>query len=202
MDAVHFIRTASGLDYGSGMAISYYYGYLKLVLPTLGDYQSKSIRDRIDDYEDREHVRFPVKKLFILVPDSMYTPNTLDGPTLTARSTLEPLVLNRAGIPKRVYHNAVYCIENTGGWYVAAEGASPLKTYYEALRSSNGGGGGDLERYRPEILAAFVHQLRRLLTEDEDCRDLYEVVAFRDRDAAGRLVDLGQVLRRAVEDAL
>lgn len=216
-DALRSIRAANGLDYGSGMALSYFYGYLRLMLPALGDYESKSLRERCDVYEDiqsagavRQPVRIPVKKLFVLVPDSMYTANTLDTATLRVCSPLEPVVVNRAGCAKRVYHNTVYSMAATttaaeaagsGRWYVVAEGATPLKTFYEALRSADGSS-AELERYRAEIVASFVQHLRRLLHNDEDCRDLCEVVTYRDRTADGRVVDVGGVLRLAIERQL
>lgn len=210
LDTLRFLRTSNGLDYGSGMALSYFYGYLRLMLPNYGDHMSKNIRERIEDYESRQHVRVPVKKLFVLAPDSMYTPNRLsDGGGSTCSGSLEPLVLNRAGCINRTYHNSVYRIgsSDAGGgasdwWYVVAEGATPLITFQEALRCSDPDAGRVLRRFRDEITASFVRHLRRLLYEDPACRDLCEVVTFRDRDEAGRLVDYGQVLRRAIEESL
>lgn len=220
LDTLDFIRAANGLDYGSGMALSYFYGYLRLILPALGDYESKSLRDRCDVYEDcqsagatRQPVRIPVKKLFILAPDLMSIPNTLETDTLWKCTSLEPLVLNRAGCMKRVYHNSVYSMlasteATVGGtgtgvarWYVVAEGATPLRTFYEVLRSA-GASSGELERYRTEIVASFVQHLRLLLRDDEDCRDLCEVVTYADRTADGRVVDVGGVLRKAIERQL
>lgn len=199
LDNYNFIRSASGLDYGSGMALSYFHGYLKLVLPALGDYHSKSIVERMEDYEARRHVAFPVKKLFILVPDSMYTPSTLNAPTLDVQTPLEKLLLNRAGSFRREYHNSVYKIQGTGGWYVVTEGATPLKTFQEALATA---AAAHLQRYRKEIVSSFVRHLKELLLNDPDCRDLCEVVQFEDRGADGALVDYGQVLRRAIEELL
>lgn len=43
MEQLHFIRSDVGLDYGSGLASSYFYGYLKIVLPSTGEVSSKSI---------------------------------------------------------------------------------------------------------------------------------------------------------------
>lgn len=201
LDKYDFIRGGSGLDYGSGMALSYYHGYLKLVLPSQGDYHSKSIVERMEDYEASRHVRFPVKKLFILVPESMYTPNTLDAKTLQVQTPLEKLLLNRAGSFKREYHNSVYKIEATDNWYVVTEGATPLKTFQEAL-STAAAGHLKLERYRTAIVSSFVCHLKELLFKDLDCRDLCEVVQFADRNVDGTLVDYGQVLREAIEKVL
>lgn len=200
------------------MALSYFHGYLRLVLPALGDYESKSLRERCDVYEDsqsagalRQPVRIPVKKLFVLVSDSMYTANTLETATLRLCTPLEAVVLNRAGCTKRMYHNTVYSMAasaetagsatGSGRWYVVAEGATPLTTFYEALRSTDGRS-GELERYRAEIVTVFVQHLRQLLHDNEDCRDLCEVVTYRNRTADGRVVDVGEVLRMSIERQL
>lgn len=36
------------------------------------------LKDRIINYEHKEEVYFPIKKLFIILPKSMYSPSVLD----------------------------------------------------------------------------------------------------------------------------
>lgn len=50
-----FIERLNGMDYGSGMAYSYFHGYLKLVLPDLG-YKAQNFRDLISIYEANHKV--------------------------------------------------------------------------------------------------------------------------------------------------
>lgn len=50
-----FIEGFSGIDYGSAMAYSYFYGYLKLVLSNYGD-DGKSFNDLIAIYEGTHQV--------------------------------------------------------------------------------------------------------------------------------------------------
>lgn len=128
------------------------------------------ITERIIDYEAQEGVHFPIKKLFILVPDSMFTANTLDGENLEKRRNLEAINCNRSGIQKRTYHNSVYKITNTD-WYVTVEGASPLQTYYEAMRSEP-----RLKLFRKEIAIAFYNTLKHALWKERQTRDLCEVI--------------------------
>lgn len=50
-----FIDNMSGMDYGSGMAHSFFHGYLKLVLPKYGD-TPESFKDLIYRYEATQQV--------------------------------------------------------------------------------------------------------------------------------------------------
>lgn len=124
----------------------------------------------MEDYEDNQEVTFPVKKLFILVPNSLYTPGKLSGDNLILARNLESIFLNRAGIAKRSYFNSVYKIKDTN-WYVTVEGASPLLTFYQAMA-----GNDVLRQHREAIVLSFVAKLRQLLLEDPSCRNLCEVV--------------------------
>lgn len=73
---MEFIRGVEIIDYGGGMATSYYYGYLNLVLPNK-EYGNTGIVERIETYEDKQGVLVPEKKLFILVPRSCHLPVNL-----------------------------------------------------------------------------------------------------------------------------
>lgn len=46
-DHIKFIQAGGGLDYGSGMAHSYFYGYLNKILPDNGD-DNVGIRENIE----------------------------------------------------------------------------------------------------------------------------------------------------------
>lgn len=130
------------------------------------------IKERIEDYEDSQEVNIPIKKLFVLVPESMYTPGKLNCENLAVSRNLETVVMNRAGISNRTYHNTVYKIKDTT-WYVVMEGASPLQTFYEAMDRD-----ARLKALRHEIVVSFVKKLRELLNNDQECRHLCEVVHF------------------------
>ncbi|VEN61779.1 unnamed protein product [Callosobruchus maculatus] len=65
-----WIARNNGLDYGSGMAYSFFHGYLNLILPKTGT-ESKNLKELMQDYEDSHNVQFSIYKLFILIPTSL-----------------------------------------------------------------------------------------------------------------------------------
>lgn len=73
----HCIDGANGSDFGSGMAHSYFRGYLEIVLPHTGT-ELKGIKELMEDYEAKEDVKFLVYKLFILIPRSLRCPTSLN----------------------------------------------------------------------------------------------------------------------------
>lgn len=128
------------------------------------------IQERMEDFEDAQQVQVPIKKLFVLVPDSMFTPDTFSRCGMITSRNLESVYLNRAGHVSRPYNNTMYKITDTN-WYAAIEGASPLQTVYESMVADP-----RLKHLRKEILASFVKELRKLLWDDLKCRNLCEVV--------------------------
>nr|CAD7589884.1 unnamed protein product [Timema genevievae] len=94
-----------GLDYGSGMAYSFFYGYLQFMLPNKGDSNKGTYFKSLDE-ENR----------------------------------------NVAGVQARSYKNSIYKIrspDNTELVYLAVEGATPVKTYYNVMRQDPQKGDSD-----------------------------------------------------------
>lgn len=58
------------MDYGSGMAYSFFNGYLKLVLQNTGN-EDKNLKELMEVYEATHGVNFEEYKLFILIPISL-----------------------------------------------------------------------------------------------------------------------------------
>lgn len=79
MDESLRISQNNGLDYGAGMAYSFFFGYLKLVLEKTGEDPSKDFGELINEYENRHDVKFAVQKLFILIPQSCKCPISLEN---------------------------------------------------------------------------------------------------------------------------
>lgn len=77
-----WIRQPYGIDYAAGMASNYFHGYLKLTLPShsTGDL---GIKQRIELYEEQEHVKFAVKRLVILIPSSLFVNAKIESKILT-----------------------------------------------------------------------------------------------------------------------
>lgn len=65
------------VDYASGMAHSFFHGYLNIVLPEKGT-DEKGLKELMRDYESSQGIEFAQYKLFVLVPLSMYCPATIE----------------------------------------------------------------------------------------------------------------------------
>ncbi|XP_020299426.1 stimulator of interferon genes protein isoform X2 [Pseudomyrmex gracilis] len=195
------LAAMKGLDYGTGMAYSYYYGYLRLVLPSTGTRDSKSINEKIENFEDNHNVNFTVHKLFILISSSGYIPPDLKEASqwMESASELEEETRNRAGNIGRKYRNNVYKIYPGGlkpgvkPYYVVAEGASPLLTFHEVIQH-NHPESELFKRYKTEIIKTFYEKLQNILQSNPDTRDLCELIYYNDYDSSGVKVNVGELI--------
>ena len=120
-----------------GLAWSYYFGYLKLVLPKLKEQISKS----------KPELRYAIKeeKLLILLPKTCYTcANIVDADDRVKWvDNLTELSIDRGGIKNRIYKHAVYKIEmprpdgTVGEYHFILEYATPLMTLYDMSRQGD-----------------------------------------------------------------
>ena len=112
----------------AGLAWSYYFGYLKLVLPHLEEQIEKS------DYK----YQIVEKRLFILLPKNCYTYCSISDvdPRIKYAGNLYSYSFNRRGILQRSYEHPVHRIEMPcpGGevaeYHVVVEYATPLMSLY------------------------------------------------------------------------
>lgn len=175
------------------MATSYYYGYLNLVLPNK-EYENTGVVERIEVYEDKEGVSVPEKKVFIMVPRSCHIPVTLVDKSkiletakvqiiinhhriiltiITYSQELGPIRLDRAGVKRREYKNSMYRIKSSHKWYVAAEGATPLLTFKEAIAHHP-----TIKLMQREIVLKFYKTLKDLIYNNEATRGLCELIFY------------------------
>ena len=113
-----------------GLAWSYYFGYLKLVLPKLKDKIGKS-----------ELFRYEItkKKLFILVPKTCYTCADIVEADSRVKwvGHLPELKISRGGIKERIYKHSVHKIEmprpdgTVERYHFILEYATPLMSLYD-----------------------------------------------------------------------
>lgn len=199
--AMSNLDNMKGLDYGTGMAYSYYYGYLRLVLPSTGT-ASKGIVEKIENFEDNHNVTFPVHKLFILIPSSAYIPPNLKEASdqwMESAHELEEEKRSRAGIIGRKYHNNVYKIYPGGQYsgvdpqYVVVEGASPLLTFYEVQKHSHPES-ATYKLYKKDVVLTFYKKLREILQSEPDTRDLCEIICYNDHDANGNKTNVAELI--------
>ncbi|KAG4069711.1 hypothetical protein HA402_002290 [Bradysia odoriphaga] len=189
----YFIRH-SGLDCGSFMAYSFFHGYIKYVVASNGDTSSKDLKERMSDYEAKNHVTFPIKKLLILQPQSMHIPPSLRSERLVEAENLEEVLINRGGVVNRRYQLSVYKLVGTD-YYVNVQGASPLLTYYEESERSV-----LLAKYKTEVSMSFRKHLEKLIKDDLSCRGLVEVIYYKDWDEIKqRPVDISVILLDYIE---
>ncbi|XP_025162643.1 stimulator of interferon genes protein isoform X2 [Harpegnathos saltator] len=196
----------NGLDYGTGMAYSYYYGYLRLVLPSTGT-SSKGIVEKIENFEDKHGITFPVHKLFILIPSSGYIPPDLKEVSdqwMESAQELEEEIRNRAGIVGRTYRNNVYKIYPGGQKsgvdpvYVVVEGATPLLTFYE-IQKHNHSETAVCRQFRQEIISSFHTKLHSVLQNEFDTKNLCEIIYYDDYNSdPGTKINIAKLILERV----
>ncbi|XP_047348796.1 stimulator of interferon genes protein homolog isoform X3 [Vespa velutina] len=195
------ITNMNGLDYGTGMAYSYFYGYLKIILPSTGT-ENKSIYEKLENFEDIHNIIISIKKLFILIPFSTYIPPDLKQLSygwMENVQELEQEVRNRAGIKNRSYHNNIYKIYPDGNTssiepiYLAVEGATPLLTFFEVQKHLHPESAIYI-KYSKQIIKAFYLKLKELIYNDLDCRELCELIYYEDYNSDGTKVNIAKVI--------
>ena len=131
------INERENKNVADGLAWSYYFGYLKLVLPHLEGQIGKS------DYK----YKITKKKLFILLPKNCYTYDKIvDADSrITVAGNLDSYDINRGGISKRSYKHTVHRIEmprpdgEVDEYHVVLEYATPLMSLYDMSEHSECG---------------------------------------------------------------
>ncbi|XP_015428681.1 PREDICTED: stimulator of interferon genes protein [Dufourea novaeangliae] len=198
---ISMIDAMQGLDYGTGMAFSYYYGYLRLVLPSTGTLH-KGLVEKIENIEDSHNITLATHKLLILIPSSSYIPPDLKEASykwMESVVELEEEQRDRAGVKGRKYRNNVYKIYQNGvrlnskPLYVVAEGATPLVTFYEVLKH-NHTETNVYQKYNRDIIKSFYKKLKYLIDNDPECTDICELIYYNDYNDNGTKVNVAQVI--------
>ncbi|CAK9825643.1 Stimulator of interferon genes protein homolog [Anthophora retusa] len=195
------INLMQGLDYASCMAYSYYYGYLKHILPSTGSL-NKGLIEKIENIEDIHNINISIHKLIILIPSSSYIPPDIKDVSyqwMESAMNLESEIRNRAGVKGRIYHNSVYKIYPNGPklrskpLYVVIEGASPLQTFYEVQRHAHCET-SIYQKYCKDIIKRFYEKLKQLINDDPECKDLCELIYYNDYDSNGIKVNVAKII--------
>ena len=162
------INERENKNVADGLAWSYYFGYLKLVLPDLHKQIAKT------KVELREKIT--KKKVFILLPKNCYTYGTIEesDPRVKYAGDLTPMEIARGGIQKRSYKHTVHCIkmphpDNSGEideYHVIMEYATPLMSLYDMSENPEAG----LSRQQRDEQVRFLFRTRCLLAFTHDAR--------------------------------
>ncbi|XP_050549930.1 stimulator of interferon genes protein isoform X2 [Spodoptera frugiperda] len=205
----------SSISYGVGMACNFYEGYLMHVIPSDGANFGGFIQN-VQAFEAREGIVVPVRKLFIIITKSMYSPpdlqlfNKENRPDLSKLEScsghlpsfldiddavmfqsLEDRSRDVAGIRNRSYKNTAYKIHRQRGppVYLVAECATPLYTLYRVMENKELY--DDLAKVNvQDVCDDFCSTLLRLLDRSSECRDQVELVHYDDRDPEANLADV------------
>ena len=150
------INEKENKNVADGLAWSYYFGYLKLVLPKLDEQIGKS-----EEYKSVISKR----KLYILLPKNCYTYETIDNadPRVAIAGNLEPYEVNRGGILKRVYRHTVHRIRRPrpdGGedepYFLVLEYATPLMSLYDMSENAEAGLSEEQRDEQVNLFFSFV----------------------------------------------
>ena len=175
----------------NGLAWSYYFGYLRLILPKLPE------RIRASDWNGR----LSSNKLFILMPRDCWAYGTLSEEAEEGSIELEDGVIEceaeRAGIARRSFRNNVYkiTVEDSDTLYILAEYATPLCSMYDMSHSAE----ANLSvEDRDGQVKLFLRTLKAILSNPSvpAVRNRCKLVPY----ARGEDVDLAKILAEAVLD--
>ncbi|KAJ0174883.1 hypothetical protein K1T71_009991 [Dendrolimus kikuchii] len=188
------------ISYGTGMACSFFEGYLTHILPSDGA-NFVGFLENINIYESREGVVFPVRRLFIIITKTLKCPPDLkefnkenrdDLPKMEACKSLSDVKKDVAGVKTRTYRNSAYKILRPGQKpvYVAAECATPLHTLHGVLQKRNTLyeelSNIDVE----EVVEDFTKTLKSIISKSPECKDKCELVFYDNEDPTQNLADV------------
>ncbi|KAK3094876.1 hypothetical protein FSP39_007393 [Pinctada imbricata] len=158
-----------------GLAWSYYFGYLKVLLP--------GIDNRIERSEwwgSRQDSRMMSRKLYLLFPVSCMCKDTLcdDDDSITHAGHLETIVRNRAGTVGRSYQSTVYKItdHDMKEWFFVGEYVTAIHTMYEMEMNSHFSGLQTDDKYLQAT--RFLITIRNILEKDPHCRGRYKFLPY------------------------
>lgn len=177
----------------NGLAWSFYFGYLKLILPGL--------TKRISETEWPWAKKLSSKKLFILMPRDCYAFGKLsdeDSAIELQEGEDDALTyeVERAGIHKRSYKNVVYSVrDETETFHVLAEYATPLCSMYDMSHSSEA---NLSQEDRDEQAKLFLRTLEAILDNpaEPEVRNKCKLVPYGRAEG----MQLSRVLAEAIKE--
>ncbi|XP_014271086.1 stimulator of interferon genes protein isoform X4 [Halyomorpha halys] len=199
------LKRISFIDgYVDSMVHTYFYGYLKKIIPDPGT-GTGGLYDKIMAYKETEKLTdkdFPFHKIFIIICASGFVPPTLekiDIKRIEARKHLEPFFLNRAGTNGRRYAISVYKIKYRNlkdHISVAMEGTPQILTLLDASAEDP-----ELKKNKKQIIELFYKKLSKKLDEHVEFANSYEVVFYNDDpDKPPTLAD--EIIQRHIDQGL
>ncbi|XP_061178296.1 stimulator of interferon genes protein-like [Saccostrea echinata] len=158
-----------------GFAWGYYFGYLKIILPTI-DVRAK------EWWMDNGKNGKMSEKLFLLFPQSCRCRDSLsdENPLIEHVGHLPVITKNRAGTVARQYRNSIYSIQDDRGeeYYFVGEYVTVIHTMYEMEQNAKTG----LQTKEKYIQAMrFYLTIKDILEKDPECSKRYRIIFYKDK---------------------
>lgn len=183
------------LNVGHGLAWSYYFGYLKLILP--------SLQTRLTNWQEKQLEKSKmVYKLYILVPSSCYCYPSLenaDNRMSVCKPGPETINASRSGNISRTYSNTVYRFQlenDKTTYFCCAEYATPVLSLYEMSQHEEAGLSVEDRHVQRR---QFCATLNAILDRNPTFRASCKVIIFDDIDTAGNEVKICRILKENIE---
>ncbi|XP_077862732.1 stimulator of interferon genes protein 2-like [Saccoglossus kowalevskii] len=174
-----------------GLAWSYYFGYLKIVLPEL--------INQINESEKWSNLFIGgelLPKVFALIPKTGFMVGEIcdDRKQMIyvddeEEDVLPPLFMERGGVKKRVYRNTVYTIKDQDGreHYAIMEYVTPVDTIYRMNQHREAGMSEDEKDMQIKLLYRY---LKEITDKEEDCRGRFVLVPISGKEKHHELRDI------------
>nr|XP_032824916.1 stimulator of interferon genes protein isoform X4 [Petromyzon marinus] len=162
------------LNVAHGLAWSYYFGYLKLVLPELDV--------KLAQYK-REGRTFTAstRKLFILLPLSCHVTDTFSEQDqhISVDGNLSEIQRNRGGVSMRSFKHTVHRVLDAQNveHYIVMEFATPLRSLHDMSNQTLAAFSTD---DRLEQAKLFYCTLKKIIQSDIDIRNKVQLVLYDD----------------------
>ncbi|XP_077979809.1 stimulator of interferon genes protein 2-like [Glandiceps talaboti] len=154
------------LNVAHGLAWSFYFGYLNIILPELENTIAKS------EWNDKMKDGDLPAKVFIVIPESCVIPSNIgeDHPNVIFQNKLPPVIKHRAGVRDRQYVNSVYQVTDViRGYpqYCILEYATPIASLYDMSMHPESGLNAEDRHQQVQI---FLRTLQKILDSSPECR--------------------------------
>ncbi|XP_021358597.1 stimulator of interferon genes protein-like isoform X4 [Mizuhopecten yessoensis] len=182
-----------------GLAWSYYFGYLKFLLPGMDKRIECSKHWKTDSTKRRM-----CKKILLLYPSSCHCRLRRLDEDSSGRITHEgevELLQDRAGVVGRVYKNTVYSVVSKEGkkFYFVGEYVTCIRTMYEMEQSGIAGLKPDDTRL---LSTKFLITIKQILDRDKDCTNMYRIIFYEDSDQSGKTASLPDHIVKAIDEEM
>lgn len=169
-----------------GLAWSYYFGYLTLILPRWDGIFERARgdgfeieNDEADEEGEKTDIRDLItdKRLFIFLPKDGYCYDSFEKVDKRIKfiQTMPDQKIARGGVQERIYKNSLYRITMEDGRkiYVMMEYATPLLSMYDMSMESRA---AFSEENREEQVVEFYSKLKEILDHDKECKGKFKLV--------------------------